>query len=88
MPASFYIVATVADTLLSVIQTLMMIRALISWFPLRDDTPFVQFLYGVTEPFIIPVRMLLERLSLFQGLPIDVSFLITFFLLSFLQMLI
>ncbi len=85
MPASFYIVASVANLLLSVIQLLMTVRAIISWFPISDDNAFVHFLYGATEPFIIPVRGFLDHFGLFRDMPIDISFLITFFLLSFLQ---
>ncbi len=88
MPASFYIVASVANLLISVIQILMTVRAILSWFPLNEDNAFVNFLYGATEPFIVPVRILLERFSFFRSMPIDMSFLITFFLLSFLQILI
>jgi len=87
LPASFYIVASVANMLTSVIQTLMTLRAILSWFPINEDNAFVNFLYGATEPFIIPVRALLERFAFFRNTPIDLSFLITFFLLSFLQML-
>jgi uncharacterized protein YggT (Ycf19 family) len=40
----------------------------------------------VTEPVIMPVRAVINRLGLFEGLPIDMSFLITFMLLSVLEM--
>ena len=74
--------------LIGVIQTLMTIRAILSWFPINEDNAFVHFLYGATEPFIIPVRGFLERFAFFRNSPIDLSFLITFFLLSFLRLLI
>ena len=44
-------------------------------------------LYYFTEPFILPVRKLLERFGLFQGTPLDVSFFITTLLLGMLQVL-
>lgn len=87
LPASFYIVAMVASLLISVIQTLMLIRAVLSWFPVNDASPFIRFIYGATEPFILPVRALLDRFSFFRSMPIDMSFLFTFLILSFLRSL-
>ena len=40
------------------------------------------FLYSVTEPFIYPVRMLFEKMNWFSGLPIDISFLVTYMLIT------
>ncbi len=40
------------------------------------------FLFGVTEPFIVPVRALCDRFGWFEGLPIDMPFFLTFILLS------
>ena len=85
MPASFYVVAMVASLLISVIQTLMFIRAILSWFPVNDDHPAIRFIYGATEPFILPVRALLDKISFFRSLPIDMSFLFTFLLLSLIR---
>ena len=42
-------------------------------------------LYYFTEPFILPVRKILERLGLFQGTPFDVSFFMTTLLLGMIQ---
>ena len=87
LPASCYVVAMVASLLISVIQTLMLIRAVLSWFPVNDASPFIRFIYGATEPFILPVRALLDRFSFFRSMPIDMSFLFTFLILSFLRSL-
>ena len=68
------------------LQFLMLARAILSWLPIEDDNPIVSFLYGVTEPVIMPVRAVLDRLGLVEGMPIDMSFFITFILLSVLEM--
>jgi YggT family protein len=68
------------------LQFFMMARAIISWFPIDDGNPIVVFLYSLTEPVIMPVRMIMDKFGWFEGLPIDMSFLITFLLLSILQM--
>jgi uncharacterized protein YggT (Ycf19 family) len=67
--------------ILSVFQLAMLIRAIMSWFP-GDSNKFEIFLYAITEPLILPVRKLFERLNWFQELPIDVSFFVTYLLLS------
>lgn len=81
-----YVVSATVRFLLAAIQFLMLARAIISWLPFEEDHPIVTFLVAVTEPVIMPVRAVIERLGLFEGMPIDMSFLITFMLLSILEM--
>lgn len=81
-----YVVATTVRFLIVVIQFLMLARAIISWLPVDEDNSIVSFLYAVTEPVVAPVRTLIERFGWFEGLPIDMSFMITFMLLSILEM--
>ena len=59
----------------------MLARAILSWFPM-DSNKLTDFLYTVTEPFIYPVRMLFEKMNWFTGLPIDMSFFVSYILLS------
>lgn len=81
MNYALHIVATVVISLLSVIQLAMLIRSILSWFPM-DDNRFTDFLYGITEPIIYPIRSLFVRMNWFQQSPVDMSFMITFLLLS------
>ena len=67
--------------LLDALQFLLMIRAVFSWIPNMGDNAIVNFIYGLTEPVLTPVRSLMERFNIMQGLPIDMSFMVTFFLL-------
>ena len=69
------------QVLILALQMAMFIRAIFSWFPMGENK-FTDFLYAVTEPVILPVRMLFERLGWFQNIPIDISFFVTFLLLS------
>lgn len=82
-----YVIIRVAVILIWVLQGAMFIRAIMSWIPGLDENKFGDFLYALTEPVIMPVRALLDRIPLFQGLPIDMSFLFTYLLLSLLSML-
>ena len=76
-----HIVSTVVVLLLSAVQLAMLLRAILSWF-VMDSNRFTDFLYGITEPFIYPVRLLFERMGWFQNLPSDISFMVTYLLLS------
>ena len=82
----YYVLSATVSYLITAIQFLMFARAILSWLPIDEDNPIVSFLYGVTEPVIMPVRAVLDRLGLFEGMPIDMSFFITFILLSVLEM--
>ena len=66
---------------LSAVQFAMLARAILSWFPDMGGK-LVDVLYAITEPFIYPVRRLFERMGWFQGLPIDISFSVTFLLIT------
>ncbi len=81
-----YIVWATVRVVVYVLQFLLLARAILSWLPLDEDNPFENFLYAVTEPVIAPVRALIEHFGWFEGLPIDMSFFITFILLSVIQM--
>ncbi len=82
-----YILTSTIRFVIVVIEFLMMGRAILSWLPMDDDNPVEEFLYTVTEPVIMPVRAVIDYFGWFQSLPIDMSFLITFILLSILEML-
>lgn len=80
-----YIVAHFAYYLVVALQICMFVRALMSWFMPNEDSPLPRFIYAVTEPFIYPVRVLLDRFNLFSGFPFDMAYLITVILLSILE---
>lgn len=82
-----YVVIRLAVTLISVLQLAMFVRAILSWIPGADENKLGDFLYAITEPFILPVRAILDRIPLFQGFPLDMSFFFTFILLSILSTL-
>ena len=71
---------------IDIITLAMLARSIMSLF-MAEDNAISSFLYVITEPIILPVRKCLEKLGWFQGTPIDISFLITYLLLSILQAL-
>jgi len=80
-----YIIISILLIIINAVQLAMFIRAILSWFRTGSDSKFIQLLYFITEPFIKPIRKLLNKINLFQRLPIDISFLVTYILLSFIS---
>lgn len=72
----------IVTTLLSVLEVLMVVRAISSWFPFDEESRLMQFLYVVTEPIILPVRAVIDRIPFFRDMPIDMSFFFTMLLLG------
>lgn len=81
MPYVIYVIKTVVVLFLSVVQLAMLARAVLSWFPMQENR-IIDLLYSVTEPFISPVRLLFYKMNWFQNLPIDLSFLVSYMLIS------
>ena len=77
-----YLFTNVIHLFLTVVLFLMFIRAILSWFPLSQGNPIETFVIAVTEPFIIPVRLIIDMFDLLSSLPIDISFFISFIGLS------
>ena len=79
--ARLLVIGTV-HALLGVVQLCMLVRAILSWFPVREDHPIATFTCMVTEPVIRPIRALFERMHWFENMPIDMSFLVAYLLLT------
>lgn len=66
-------VYSLVEVLLMVIQIvtwLIIIRTVISWFSPSPYNPIVQFLYGVTDPMLKPIRKILPRTGRFDLSPL------------------
>ena len=81
MPLVVVLIKNVVIVFLTAVQFAMLARAILSWFPL-DSNKLTDFLYAITEPFIYPVRMLFEKMGWFSGLPIDVSFFVSYLIIT------
>lgn len=73
--------------ILDVIKILLIVRALISWFPDVARGQIGEFIYGITEPMIMPVRNMLRKNQVFNNIPIDISFLVVYIGISMCQTL-
>ena len=85
MNAVIYVITTAVSVILLALQVLMIARAMLSWLPVDDEMPFVNFVYTVTEPVIIPFRLVLERSEFVSSIPIDIPFFVAFFAIGLIQ---
>lgn len=75
--------ARVLDVVFTILWWLILIRALVSWVNPDPYNPIVQFLYKTTEPILVPIRRMVP-FTLKIG--IDISPIIAFLLITFLQL--
>ena len=76
---------TVSVTLVT-LQLAMTARAILSWFPIEPNK-FTTFLNIITEPIVYPVRKLFEKMNWFQNIPLDMSFMATYLIISILLLI-
>lgn len=67
------------------ISIALFLRAILSWFMQEGENAIMTFLAYVTEPLILPMRRLCDRFGWFQGVPIDMPFLLTALAVSMLS---
>ena len=72
---------------LTIEQVLFLVRAVMSWIFMNEESTVMNFLYRVTEPLILPARVLLGRIKGINEIPIDIPFFVTVMLLPLIQML-
>lgn len=82
----FYIVAKIVSIGLSVLSIAMFLRVILQFFA-SEDNKFVLFCYAITEPFIIPIRAIMDKMNIGQNSPIDIPFFVAYIILTILQML-
>ncbi len=85
MDIFLYVLINTASLLIDAITMLMFIRAIFSWFPTESPGKLQRVIHHMTEPCIAPVRKFLWKMGWFQGLPIDMSFMVTYLLLMVLR---
>ncbi len=68
--------------MIRILQTLLFVRVIISWFPNFQGGAIMEFLYYFTEPILAPIRRFLMRIRQLQQLPVDLSVLVAYLLLE------
>ncbi len=48
----------------------IILRAILSWFPIDSRNPLVAFLHDITEPILAPIRQVMPRLGMVDLSPL------------------
>jgi YggT family protein len=71
---------TFLGLLLQILWLAILVRVILSWFPVDPSNPIVRIVWEVTEPVLAPFRRVIPRIGMF-----DLSPLAAFLVISFLQ---
>ncbi len=82
-----YLIKNAALALLGVLDLAMLVRAILSWIDPMEESKLGMFLFAITEPIILPIRRLCNKMNWFVGSPLDMPFMITIILIMLLQTL-
>ncbi|HEX8968937.1 MAG TPA: YggT family protein [Chloroflexota bacterium] len=71
---------TFLSLLLNILWLAILVRVILSWFPVDPSNPIIRIVWDVTEPVLAPFRRVIPRIGMF-----DLSPLAAFLVISFLQ---
>lgn len=80
-------VTYVVSAIIRILELLMFVRAVLSWFPNLQGHPVTSFVYFMTEPVLGPIRGLLMKIPALRSIPIDFSIIAAFLLFELLESL-
>lgn len=63
-------VLTFLELLLQILSIAILVRILLSWFPVDPSNPIIRILFEVTEPVLAPFRRVIPRIGMFDLSPI------------------
>ena len=70
--------ADFVSNFLGILSLLVLVRVLISWFPIDPANPIIRLLYQVTEPILAPFRRVIPRIGMFDLSPLAALLVIQF----------
>jgi YggT family protein len=66
------------EVLLQVLSLAILIRILLSWFPVDPSNPIIRVLFEITEPILAPFRRVIPRIGMFDLSPLAALLVIQF----------
>ncbi|MDQ3810051.1 MAG: YggT family protein [Chloroflexota bacterium] len=72
---------------LQILWLLILVRVLLSWFPIDPRNPIIRVLFEITEPVLAPFRRVIPRIGMFDLSPLAALLVIQFIQQSLPQML-
>lgn len=82
-----YVIKTALGILIRLLDSLILVRVLLSFFPEIRASKIAYFIYQLTEPILAPCRALLDKLGLSMGM-LDFSPILAFVLLDLIRTII
>jgi YggT family protein len=64
--------------LLQILSIAILVRVLLTWFPIDQSNPIIRLLFDVTEPVLAPFRRIIPRIGMFDLSPIAAMLVIQF----------
>ena len=64
--------------LLQILLVAILIRVVLTWFPVDPSNPIIRIIFEVTEPVLAPFRRVIPRIGMFDLSPIAAMLLIQF----------
>lgn len=81
----YYLLLRLAISLVVLLQWMLIIRALMSWFPQIQQSRAYDFVCVITEPIVEPFRIFLSRFESLRSMPLDFSAMLAFIVLWAIQ---
>jgi len=81
-------IAQVLNLFFWVLYVLLILRILLSWISLGRGNQLTELLFSLTEPFLSPLRSIVQASPLGGGMAFDLSPLVAFIIINFCQRII
>jgi YggT family protein len=69
---------TFLNLLLQILSIAILVRVLLTWFPIDQSNPIIRLLFDVTEPVLAPFRRIIPKIGMFDLSPIAAMLVIQF----------
>lgn len=79
-----HVIKTSLELLIRLLNSLILVRVLLSFFPSLNTSKIAYFIYQLTEPILAPCRLLMDKLGLNMGM-IDFSPIVAYLILNIIQ---
>lgn len=75
------------DMFFQVIYLFILIRIILSWFPISRNNGIVAMIYSLTEPILGPIRHMIDKSPIGGGMMLDFSPVIALFVMNIVKSL-
>jgi YggT family protein len=69
---------TFLGLLLNILWLAILVRVILSWFPIDQRNPIIRVVFDITEPVLAPFRRVIPRIGMFDLSPLAALLVISF----------